>query len=1169
MITFSFRVVECTKASSNAEAVNLCPKGVAELLHEVEVSSIQPPLVEEGSSANANVFELSDRLVHVQPFFLWGSNLNDNVGGRLPSTALRCRKDAGSPFQTNCELQEETLCSLHGWAEGDPREARTTGTLCLPADEKAYITSPPTHSHLDPARKGLKTSTTRRIRVAPFLCMQNPGLRSCGLTIEIENSVLVTAMTALRWVLGQVMRHASIIDTPEGPRLKKYTSFETPLSLPSVYDIAEGILMFVQCYRKLGRLACSPFCHESDCRASQKRRDTEKDLLFNIEKVDKYTSLFYEWCWKMAQLIDSECQLKWKNQTCHSCNPSMETDYRDEGRVDYTPYSCIATDLLRFPEKTNCQSKEKTGALMVELVRVRWSSSLVRALFNIYTHVCYPGFTDATAMAVSLYAVMEPSKHGNLLPSSSPDRKKNEGEADVQKEKSSLWISSSSTSSVRCSFLLRVEVAPAHFSKGMWSFLSFSPTLPTPLFFRPQNVLRRAANMLEVLLEIYVSGAERARENGSDCFSQAVAEKRSGHFDVAVSLLLEAKEHYEKCISCAQDGLKNVYNMSFFQNTGRMNESPSFLSHVLSGDDDNEDWKTSLMERWSEFQQVTEASRERAVMRERLDIATEALLEAFCSFRGTIIKEEGETGFSMRQGRHAMISLQNELENFWRRLDAPFMGCGDSSGDDGQWRSVAWNALLHTPLLLDSMVGLSTQDFHDFSQQQDTDVSTPRGVQKDKKDYFSDFPVFRDYSPYIMHHRVLSHPAVQPAIAAMCWRQKRVFSPSQHPLSSSSPKSREDPSSSISTETCKSFVDDMNDKGSKTPRSPIAPNRSTANTVLKNDKAETCSKDHAHVARAVKLWNAAVPSPTALQWIIYTLCRLAVIGVSNNAQTILLLHSLSSVPSNVLFYNESYLYGKYKRDYPPAIAAEACMKAVKLVREHLLPAHCPLASELHSWLDFIGMHFCTRSQNAGLHSSKGSREGGTEVGEEYDTTQAPLSDGCDENLEEVSLSTNGLWKYLSVSTLLHASDDVWNSTKDVSELKANVPFSSDSSCAYKELKWCFEMHLKLLIRARQLFSIGKNPELGIRVKASLDDVYAPRWAKIRAIAEQAKATCKHSVESAELSTDDEKQCTTRLAQQGQERYHSKDHFPAADVLVMRLTQSDWEDLEKNRCAYFS
>lgn len=1192
MLSVSFRIFECRMASSKTEAEKADSEVAVESLQEVELCTLQPPLVEEGTAAQFNVLEFPLRLVDVLSI---DENENNAAGGPkacLPATALRWSELARASCGTSCEIREGTLYSFQDWEERRVLQSNSL-TRLFPYRKSVSDVSPRINVHKD--RKGAtsKSLAPGITSLAPFLCLYD-AVGGSVLSPAIQHGVLVTSMIALRWVLGQVILYASkrILSTTHAHNTGEIDDTAS-LSSSVLRDVAAGIFSLVQSRQREDGITPSLISSAPcSCNLFGETLQVEEQMegptdLPSTHLCEACSSAREQWCWKMAYFITADCQLKRRLYHAVQCKMQTKDLHVDNICSTSTP---DGRDVCLYPSPAPVahDREHDTAQLALELVRVRWTTSLVRALTDLYSCLCAPASLHASATAVSVYAVVESSPHVApfTTPPDSSDDKGKKGERGQGIHAPLTTFSSPPISSFTASFasffpftpsgsLLRLEVmAPAYRSSSLrWAF-PFASNFSSPFSSRPLRWRHRVATLVEMLLDWFARPAEESREEGSDLFREAIIAKGEGRVEEAIGLLQEAKTYYEKCISLAQEGLqcprRHVGLLS--RNAPRMISAWCVEFNKEEEAMKMEEGETSPMDHWLHSQEVLEVSRAQAVLRQRLDTTTELLWNVRWPRGGgnAVLRDALESG--VEHCPSAGVVLQDGLERFWRRIDAPFEIHGKEKNSSFSGR---WTALLHIPLL-------------DAMEEQRGEAESGRHVDVNGGKHKwsccgrwmgpstpppSHGSFYSSFSPAISHDRVLQHPAVQPAVAALAWRETPCASLFTPPSLSSL--------TAISQGQISIFTDQESGrkKDQTTPRTPdsLLTCPATHSTSLPTvpgaeDHLESVSyEDHAETA--VQLWSALLPSPTALQLILYSLFRLLVVGVANIAQVILQLSSLSTVSPSTRQRKKS-IPSISDLSHWATTAAEACEKAVEVLREHLLEAHRPPARDLHALLRFIRMQdACVQENGEDGKTTNGGKE--RDVDPHY-TVPAPFSHSSGGELQDLCSRHPRTCKKKNCSFPLppafRCPEVIANDTSNRNGNSAFVRAStSRSSASYAELLWCYQMHVKLLLRARQLWSVVGDRSREKAVKSTLHDMYVGRWSKIRATFERDESSRKEKIMNTvwmcEKDADNREEDPFPFIQECFEQNEFWNCFPFADCLVARLTKSDWEDLDKSRRAY--
>lgn len=1170
MLTVSLRLYESQWTSPESDSEEEHFEAELNPFHDVELCTLQPPLTEDGITAQQNVMEVPHRLVQVGTIGRRGNKGERKVAYEFPSNALRWSELSRSSLGSTGELRNEQLCSLHAWRTIEKYYNKQIPSLsaCVASNEKDSLTPPSTH--IDPTLQKSLTITKKMNVVSPFLCFYDMA-KSSGLSVELRQCIVVTAMTTLRWVLREVLLYSSVarasFDHVEEDCDKKSASVFSSFSIP---EVTAGISRFLQRGREHNassspRVVPPAPCTERtfsrcDDRVSEDLKEevaTEKgnseDFFTNKANTCAICpSLFYQWCLQRAYRILCDCQVtcRLNPSTVRSCK--VEDSFTESALL--TSSCPVPAEVVHRKEMTDL-FEANNGVPVVEVTRVRWTTSLVRALADIYSYLCYRTFQGDSCTTVSLYAVIDSRrqtafsvKKGSSKLFSLQGGLQDESGKATKECRCSHDIFHLSSSSTFCSTLLRLEIMTAFSSTGMRPSLYVSPAVPKNVFARPPYWRCHGARLVEVLLNHFVRPSERARDDGYDVFQEAIAAQKEGRWKAAATLLQDAKKYFEECLSLTQEGLQWPLRCPTILGRKSSEGLPTFpLEEIYEEDEEevedvrspgNDTENPFFCETRCHAEQVLETSRERAAVRQRLDIATELLWDVyFFPLVGRGVRQEGHSNASLVCSSATGVAIRDCIERFWKKVDVPFEISGAASPS-------MWNALLHTSL-------------EDEEQKRSGSACCLREVQEKRlwgKPVIrgaieGSLPACPSSFASVQHDRVRHHLAVQPAVAAMAWRET-FFS-----------------SSTTSGTLTKDVV--QRTAGEEAPEKDeriTAPSTTTSTGIT-----TTLPRVHERDGRsalhekcrttAALLWSALLPSPTALQWLLYTLFRLLVVGVANTAQTVLLLHRFSSSsqckPSNSTAFPSGEQISHWA-----STSAEACEKAVGLVRDHLLAAHRPCASDLNSLLHCVKLALNNLHEKGAGENTERKESGNTDPANNEDNDkQVPLLRLRESSVQESVPSADGLCEWLDSLPLPPAflsGEDCSNNTCSTSA----TPSTSVSSSSSAELLWCFQMHVKLLLRARQLWSIAANREREKTVRTTLQDVYASRWSKVRSAFEKDQSYGKEDVEGGVQSNEDNVQnslCSKGLL----ESSCSSLIVPFADWLVCRLSVSDWEDLEKN------
>lgn len=1168
MLSVSLRFYESQWSAPDSDCEEGHFEAELEPLHNVELCTLQPPLTEEGVTAQHNVMEVPHRLLQVGTIGRRGNRRKKMVPCEFPSNALRWSELSHPSLRSKGELRDEQLHSLHAWREMEEYHNKQVPlfSACEASDKNGCLAPP--SAHIDPAFQKSLAIAQKMSPVAPFLCFYDLA-KDSGLSIELRQCIVVTAMTALRWVLREVLLYSSVVraSSDRGEEDRENESASTFSSF-SLQEVAAGISRFLQSSKKYnagssslslspppcGEHASSRYCNEvkEDLKMEVTTENSHSAYFFMSEgnACGTCPSLFYKWCLQKAYGILCDCQVRccFNPSTARSCKVG---DYFTESTL-FTSSDPVSAEVVHR-KKTAELFKEKNSVPVVEVTRVRWTTSLVRALTDIYSYLCSCTFHGHSCTAVSLFAVIDSCRKMDFSAKKDPStlflserNLRNASGEDTKEYRCPYDISHLPSSFTFCGALLRLEITTAFSLTEMRPSPCVASTLPNFFFVRSPYWRRHVSSLVEVLLNRFVRPSERARDDGYDVFQEAMTAQKKGRWKEAVILLQEAKKYFEECLSLAQEGLQWPLRCPTILGSTPAERLPSFPREENSEEEEEDsvnpqgnDTENSSGERRCLAQHVLETSRERAALRQRLDIATEILWDVyFFPLVDRNVCQEGRLNSSLVCSSATGVAVRDTIERFWQKVDVPFVISGAASPS-------IWSTFLHTSLEGEEQKKIKSDCC--LLEEQEKKLR-PKAVIGDE---VGSLPASPSSFAAVQHDRVQHHQAVQPAVAAMAWRETFF-------------------SSSSSSRIGKEEVQNTTGAAAREKDGLITapcPTTSTGNTttfprVHKKDGMSALHEEY-HTPAAL-LWSALLPSPTALQWLLYTLFRLLVVGVANTAQGVLLLHRLSSTSQGTLSDSTAFPSGEQISHWASA-SAEACEKAVGLVRNHLLAAHRPCASDLYSLLH------CVKLALSNFHEKEASKkterkEGGDPepVNNEESDKQAPLLHLRESSSQELVPSTDGWCEWLDSLPLPPAFLNGESIINNASSTRT-TPLPSASSSSSAELLWCFQMHVKLLLRAHQLWRIAEDREREKAVKTALHDVYASRWSKVRAAFEKDESCRKENVGGTHCSEVNEKNnvCHKGLL----EPSCSSLNLPFADWLVGRLSVSDWEDLDKNRCAY--
>lgn len=259
------------------------------------------------------------------------------------------------------------------------------------------------------------------------------------------------------------------------------------------------------------------------------------------------------------------------------------------------------------------------------------------------------------------------------------------------------------------------------------------------------------------------------------------------------------------------------------------------------------------------------------------------------------------------------------------------------------------------------------------------------------------------------------------------------------------------------------------------------------------------------ISQSFRFWRRLIPSPTALQLLVYSLVRLMVIGTANMSQVCIEIARIAPDWKSAET-RESVASPASTRGIKSLAAtlAQGCEKAWRLLREHLLESHRRPEIELHRLFGkpLSPLHLrLILDENPLPHCAKDGVEHNDVI---------PHCNACLKEQENLGKSL------------------------------------SSGSKAYDELLWCFQMQFKLLLRSRSLWAIAGEIEKAKKVKDQLYHTSLPLWENIREA--YSCGQCDWNGTAAYVKAESQA-------------------LVLADWLVVRLRQEDWEGLVKQIRAY--